>query len=404
MGRAREPERGRPDRFAAARRRVRGPRRPSPRRRWLPWVARAGRLGSPDAVGRPRSRRRADRRRRATRPRSFRRQPPAERDLSAERLLAAGMVDDQLRRAGHRRRARARGDGTRAARALRPRGRGESAYADAALPIGHEPDDLAAVHGRAHLRGLALTGRERVLDVGTGSGYQAAVLAELARKCTRSSGSPSSPSGAEEPRGRRVRARRGPRRRRLGRPARSTRRSTRSPSPPPRPSCPQPLYDQLEPRGRLVVPVGGPLGPAPRAHRPQPGGARGRPLGAVPLRAARRRGRLRGVKRALVVVRGPVQGVFFRVETRDRAAFTGPRRLGSQRCRRNRRGRRSRETTSASTRWSSGAGADARGAASTTSTSPWSSPKARTVSRSVERFPPVDRGQKGRADAKGSIC
>ena len=42
-------------------------------------------------------------------------------------------------------------------------------------------DDLAAVHGRAHLRvARAADGTERVLDVGTGSGYQAAVLAELA--------------------------------------------------------------------------------------------------------------------------------------------------------------------------------------------------------------------------------
>ena len=54
------------------------------------------------------------------------------------------------------------------------------AYADAALPIGagqtiSQPYMVARI---AEL--LALRGPERVLDVGTGSGYQAAVLAELA--------------------------------------------------------------------------------------------------------------------------------------------------------------------------------------------------------------------------------
>jgi len=54
------------------------------------------------------------------------------------------------------------------------------AYDDAALPIGHrqtisQPFVVAKICSL-----LALEGRERVLDVGTGSGYQAAVLAELA--------------------------------------------------------------------------------------------------------------------------------------------------------------------------------------------------------------------------------
>jgi protein-L-isoaspartate(D-aspartate) O-methyltransferase len=56
------------------------------------------------------------------------------------------------------------------------------AYEDAALPLGcgqtiSQPYIVALI-GQA----LALTGDERVLDVGTGSGYQAAVLAELARE------------------------------------------------------------------------------------------------------------------------------------------------------------------------------------------------------------------------------
>ena len=56
----------------------------------------------------------------------------------------------------------------------------EAAYADAALPIGSgqtmsQPYMVALICEQ-----LALRGHERVLDVGTGSGYQAAVLAELA--------------------------------------------------------------------------------------------------------------------------------------------------------------------------------------------------------------------------------
>jgi protein-L-isoaspartate(D-aspartate) O-methyltransferase len=56
------------------------------------------------------------------------------------------------------------------------------AYDDAALPLSHgqtvsQPFIVAFI-----CQGLALAGDERVLDVGTGSGYQAAVLAELARE------------------------------------------------------------------------------------------------------------------------------------------------------------------------------------------------------------------------------
>ena len=58
----------------------------------------------------------------------------------------------------------------------------ERAYDDAALPIGadqtiSQPYMVARICAELHLRG-----HERVLDVGTGSGYQAAVLAELAHE------------------------------------------------------------------------------------------------------------------------------------------------------------------------------------------------------------------------------
>jgi protein-L-isoaspartate(D-aspartate) O-methyltransferase len=58
------------------------------------------------------------------------------------------------------------------------------AYDDAALGLGHgqtisQPFVVALI-----CQALRLTGDERVLDVGAGSGYQAAVLAELAREVT----------------------------------------------------------------------------------------------------------------------------------------------------------------------------------------------------------------------------
>src|SRR5262245_4864003 len=56
------------------------------------------------------------------------------------------------------------------------------AYEDKALPIGwgqtiSQPYIVALMSDR-----LALEGVERVLEVGTGSGYQAAILGELARE------------------------------------------------------------------------------------------------------------------------------------------------------------------------------------------------------------------------------
>src|SRR2546428_7693677 len=54
------------------------------------------------------------------------------------------------------------------------------AYDDAALPIG-EGQTISQPYMVAFIcQTLGLSGRERVLDVGTGSGYQAALLAELA--------------------------------------------------------------------------------------------------------------------------------------------------------------------------------------------------------------------------------
>jgi protein-L-isoaspartate(D-aspartate) O-methyltransferase len=89
-------------------------------------------------------------------------------------------IDDQLRRRG------ITDERVLAAMARVPRERfvpedlRDHAYEDAALPLEHgqtvsQPFIVAFI-----CQGLALDGDERVLDVGTGSGYQAAVLAELA--------------------------------------------------------------------------------------------------------------------------------------------------------------------------------------------------------------------------------
>ncbi|MGH2924696.1 MAG: protein-L-isoaspartate(D-aspartate) O-methyltransferase [Solirubrobacterales bacterium] len=56
------------------------------------------------------------------------------------------------------------------------------AYADRALPIGHDQTISQPWIVAAICEALELTGDERVLEVGTGSGYSAAVLARLARE------------------------------------------------------------------------------------------------------------------------------------------------------------------------------------------------------------------------------
>ena len=56
------------------------------------------------------------------------------------------------------------------------------AYADLALPLGHGERMLKpVVEGRA-LQALALDGSESILEIGTGSGYLTACLAELGRE------------------------------------------------------------------------------------------------------------------------------------------------------------------------------------------------------------------------------
>ena len=58
----------------------------------------------------------------------------------------------------------------------------EQAYEDTPLPIGHEQTISQPYMVAVMLAALELQGRERVLEIGTGSGYQAALLGRLAQQ------------------------------------------------------------------------------------------------------------------------------------------------------------------------------------------------------------------------------
>jgi protein-L-isoaspartate(D-aspartate) O-methyltransferase len=131
------------------------------------------------------------------------------------------------------------------------------AYADAALPIGHgqtisQPYMVARI-----AEALALRPGELVLDVGTGSGYQAAVLAELGADVVTIERIPELASTARkrlaEAGFERVEVVVGDGT--LGLPGRAPFDAIAVAAA--APGLPQTLYEQLRPRGRLVVPVGG---------------------------------------------------------------------------------------------------------------------------------------------------
>ena len=130
------------------------------------------------------------------------------------------------------------------------------AYDDAALPIDagqtiSQPYMVARI-----CEALALQGRERVLDVGTGSGYQAAVLAELADKVHTIERVPELAAAARatlvDAGYERVQVHVGDGT--LGLPQHAPFAAIAVAAAAPR--FPQLLYEQLELRGRLVVPVG----------------------------------------------------------------------------------------------------------------------------------------------------
>jgi protein-L-isoaspartate(D-aspartate) O-methyltransferase len=136
-------------------------------------------------------------------------------------------------------------------RELRPR-----AYDDAALPIGFgqtisQPYMVARI-----CEALSLHGNERVLDVGTGSGYQAAVLAELAAEVVTIERFPELAASAQQSLAavgyERVEVRVGDGT--LGVPERAPFQAIAVAAAVP--ELPPTLYEQLDARGRLVVPVG----------------------------------------------------------------------------------------------------------------------------------------------------
>jgi len=132
----------------------------------------------------------------------------------------------------------------------------DRAYDDAALPIG-DGQTISQPYMVARIcEALALRGHEHVLDVGTGSGYQAAVLAELANEVDTIE---RIPELAEQARGNlaaagyeqvRVHVGDGT----LGFPDRAPFAAIAVAAA--APEMPLALYEQLAPRGRLVIPVG----------------------------------------------------------------------------------------------------------------------------------------------------
>jgi protein-L-isoaspartate(D-aspartate) O-methyltransferase len=135
-----------------------------------------------------------------------------------------------------------------------PAGARRHAYADAALSLSHgqtisQPYIVALI-----CQALQLHGGERVLDVGTGSGYQAAVLAELAREVVSVERIPALAAQARRnlsAAGYDVDVRVGDGS--LGVPDRAPYDAIAVAAS--APDVPQPLYDQLVVGGRLVLPI-----------------------------------------------------------------------------------------------------------------------------------------------------
>jgi protein-L-isoaspartate(D-aspartate) O-methyltransferase len=96
----------------------------------------------------------------------------ARRRMVEEQLVPRGIVDPEVLRALGRVPRHRFVDPALAARA----------YGDGALPIGHGQTISQPAIVAAMTQALALEGGEKVLEIGTGSGYQTAVLAEIAER------------------------------------------------------------------------------------------------------------------------------------------------------------------------------------------------------------------------------
>ena len=132
----------------------------------------------------------------------------------------------------------------------------EEAWDNVALPIGSGQTISQPLVVARMCELLALTGEERVLDVGTGSGYQAAVLAELAGEVDTIERIPelavSARAALVEAGYESVRVHVGDGTLGVPEHAPYTAIAVAAAAP----EIPPALYEQLEPRGRLVVPIG----------------------------------------------------------------------------------------------------------------------------------------------------
>ena len=182
--------------------------------------------------------------------------------------MVAGPVDGEFRASRRRLVETLRDRGIRDLAVLRaveatprhlfvPTGVRHRAYEDSALPIGNgQTISQPSIHAR-YLELLKLTGHERVLEVGTGSGYQTVLLAHLAAQVFSIERIPALLNGARDA---------------------ITRAGVRNVSlllgdgtlgwreyspydailvSAAAPSVPQPLLDQLAEKGRLLIPLGG---------------------------------------------------------------------------------------------------------------------------------------------------
>lgn len=172
----------------------------------------------------------------------------------------ARMVEHQLQRRGISDERVLRAMGRVPRELFVPEDLRQYAYEDGALRIGYgqtisQPFIVATICAL-----LGLDGHERVLDVGTGSGYQAAVLAELAAEVVTVERVPELAKGARaalaEAGYERVDVRIGDGS--LGIPERAPFAAIAVAAA--APSVPPALYSQLEEGGRLVVPRGSRLG------------------------------------------------------------------------------------------------------------------------------------------------
>ncbi len=137
-----------------------------------------------------------------------------------------------------------------------PPERVSDAYADEALPVGEGQTISQPYVVAAGVEALSLEGRERVLEVGAGTGYQAAVLSLLAREVIALEAIPALASSARERLARlgyanvRVEEGDGSQGFAAGAPFDAILVAAAAPA------VPQPLVDQLVEGGRLVIPVG----------------------------------------------------------------------------------------------------------------------------------------------------